>query len=79
MPTMWSSVLLCLLTYAYNELHCHSHWLTRNLGNAFGFASFELGATLIAGLCLGIILYLNTIIDPLSSTYQELTPTKWTP
>jgi hypothetical protein len=69
LPTMWSSVLLCLLTYAYNELYCHSHWLTRNLGNAFGFASFELGATLIAGLYLGIILYLNTIIDPVLSTY----------
>ena len=79
MPTMWSTVLLCVLTYMYNELHFHAHWITRNLGNAFGFASFEFGATLIAGLCPNIILHLCTIIDPLSSTYQELTPTKWTP
>jgi len=49
-PVVWSTVLLCLLTYTYNELHLHAgHWITRNLNNAFGFASFELGATFVAG------------------------------
>ena len=77
MPTMWTSVLLCLLTHTYNDLYFHGHWLTRNISIAFGLSSFELGATLVAGLCPSIILYLRTIIDPLSSNYQELT--KWTP
>ncbi|KIM82452.1 hypothetical protein PILCRDRAFT_25473, partial [Piloderma croceum F 1598] len=47
--TMWSSVLLCVLTYTYDELQLHAgHWITQNLNNVFGFTSFELGVTLVA-------------------------------
>lgn len=44
-----SSFALISLTVVYNELAFHArHWLVRNMVNAAGFASFELGATLIA-------------------------------
>ncbi|KAJ7152978.1 UbiA prenyltransferase family-domain-containing protein [Mycena filopes] len=48
--TLYSSAALVLFTLIYNEMAAHSgHWLVRNTVNAAGFASFEVGATLIAG------------------------------
>lgn len=49
--TLCASVFLVAFTVVYNELAAHSgHWLLRNAVNAAGFASFEAGATLIAGV-----------------------------
>ncbi|KAI5120554.1 hypothetical protein M0805_000282 [Coniferiporia weirii] len=48
--TVCASVALCILTYAYNEMGLAAgHWLGRNLTNALGVLSFEVGACLIAG------------------------------
>ncbi|KAI0827783.1 UbiA prenyltransferase family [Trametes gibbosa] len=48
--TVWASVALVALTLIYNELTAHRrHWIIRNVVNALGFGSFEVGATLIAG------------------------------
>ncbi|KAF7331083.1 Digeranylgeranylglyceryl phosphate synthase [Mycena venus] len=48
--TVYASAALILLTILYNELAAHSgHWVVRNIVNAAGFASFEVGATLVAG------------------------------
>ncbi|KZV68641.1 hypothetical protein PENSPDRAFT_676377 [Peniophora sp. CONT] len=48
--TLCASVALVALTIIYNELATHKmHWGIRNAVNALGFASFEVGATLIAG------------------------------
>ncbi|KAI0645041.1 UbiA prenyltransferase family-domain-containing protein [Trametes meyenii] len=48
--TFYASVALVALTILYNEFHAHRrHWAIRNLVNALGFASFETGATLVAG------------------------------
>jgi 4-hydroxybenzoate polyprenyltransferase len=44
-----TSIVLCSLTYLYNEMHFHGHFVTRNVFNALGIASFEIGSTLIAG------------------------------
>ncbi|KAF9018356.1 hypothetical protein BDZ89DRAFT_1094109 [Hymenopellis radicata] len=45
-----ASVAISLLTVIYDEFGAHSHhWITRNLVNAAGVASFEWGATLVAG------------------------------
>ena len=45
-----ASIALCALTYIYDEAGAaKGHWLTRNIVNALGFASFEVGACLIAG------------------------------
>ncbi|KAJ7756756.1 UbiA prenyltransferase family-domain-containing protein [Mycena maculata] len=50
--TVYASIALVMLTIIYNELEAHSgHWLVRNTVNAAGFASFEVGATLVAGKC----------------------------
>ncbi|ETW81165.1 hypothetical protein HETIRDRAFT_319757 [Heterobasidion irregulare TC 32-1] len=47
---LWASMSLVLFTVIYNECSAHAgHWLVRNVVNAAGFASFEAGATLIAG------------------------------
>ncbi|TBU58488.1 hypothetical protein BD310DRAFT_1015166 [Dichomitus squalens] len=47
---VYASIALAGLTVLYNEFHAHrGHWVLRNLVNACGLASFELGATLIAG------------------------------
>ncbi|KAI0628441.1 UbiA prenyltransferase family-domain-containing protein [Trametes polyzona] len=46
---LYASVALVVLTVLYNELAAHRHWIVRNLVNALGFVSFEVGATLIAG------------------------------
>ncbi|KAH9934290.1 UbiA prenyltransferase family-domain-containing protein [Fomitopsis serialis] len=46
---LWASVALVALTIIYNELSAHGKgWIIRNLVNAAGFASFEVGATLVA-------------------------------
>ena len=48
--TFYASVALVTLTIIYDELHAHKgHWIVRNTINALGFASFETGATLVAG------------------------------
>ncbi|EIW54163.1 uncharacterized protein TRAVEDRAFT_132393 [Trametes versicolor FP-101664 SS1] len=48
--TVYASIALAFLTLLYNELTAHRrHWVIRNLVNALGFASFEVGATLVAG------------------------------
>ncbi|KIM79190.1 hypothetical protein PILCRDRAFT_792336 [Piloderma croceum F 1598] len=68
-----ASVAFAALTVLYNEQHMHSHWLMRGLLNAIGFASFEVGGTLIAGsqpsnldsnailaICLSVGIFLTT-------------------
>ncbi|THH17016.1 hypothetical protein EW146_g3716 [Bondarzewia mesenterica] len=48
--TVYASIALVACTIVYDELSFHSgHWMIRNLVNAAGFASFEAGATLVAG------------------------------
>ncbi|KAI0313069.1 UbiA prenyltransferase family [Amylostereum chailletii] len=50
LETIYASVALVTLTVIYDELHAHAgHWTVRNTVNALGFASFEVGATLVAG------------------------------
>ncbi len=46
---LYASMLLISLTILYNELAAHAgNFVVRNVVNAAGFASFELGSTLIA-------------------------------
>ncbi|THU79304.1 hypothetical protein K435DRAFT_698087 [Dendrothele bispora CBS 962.96] len=46
-----SSIALVLITVIYNECGAHAgNFVVRNLGNALGFASFETGSTLVAGI-----------------------------
>ncbi|KAI0033248.1 UbiA prenyltransferase family [Vararia minispora EC-137] len=48
--TVYASIALVTFTLIYDEMHAHAgHWLVRNVVNALGFASFEVGASLIAG------------------------------
>ncbi|KAJ7902542.1 UbiA prenyltransferase family [Mycena olivaceomarginata] len=48
--TLYASITLLMLTIIYNEWEAHSrHWFIRNIVNAAGFASFEVGATFVAG------------------------------
>ncbi|KAJ7276813.1 UbiA prenyltransferase family-domain-containing protein [Mycena rebaudengoi] len=48
--TVYASIALIFLTIIYNECSAHKrHWLIRNVVNAAGFASFEVGASLVAG------------------------------
>ena len=42
-----ASLSLITFTIIYNELAGHSHWFVRNLVNACGAASFEVGTTLL--------------------------------
>ncbi|KAI0645051.1 UbiA prenyltransferase family [Trametes meyenii] len=50
MQVVCASAALAALTVVYNELGAsRGHCLVRNLVNAFGLASLEIGATLIAG------------------------------
>ncbi|KAI0669504.1 UbiA prenyltransferase family-domain-containing protein [Trametes maxima] len=45
-----ASAALAVLTIVYNELGAsRDHWIVRNLVNALGLASLEVGATLVAG------------------------------
>ena len=49
--TVYASIALCILTWVYDEAgFAAGHWLGRNVVNAMGFASFEVGACLIAGM-----------------------------
>ena len=43
----WQGISLALAFLAHNELHLHSHWLMRNVCNAWGYASFNAGASAI--------------------------------
>lgn len=43
-----ASLSLCVLTYIYNEMGMHSYWVGRHILNGLGFASFEMGSTLLA-------------------------------
>ncbi|EJD05643.1 uncharacterized protein FOMMEDRAFT_79213 [Fomitiporia mediterranea MF3/22] len=47
---LYASIANCVLTYVYDEMgYAAGHWVGRNIVNALGFASFEVGACLIAG------------------------------
>ncbi|KAJ3557578.1 hypothetical protein NM688_g1400 [Phlebia brevispora] len=48
LPIIYASISLISFTVIYNELSGHSHWLVRNVVNACGAASFEVGTTLLA-------------------------------
>lgn len=60
--TLCASVALVALTVLYDELGAHAgHWLTRNTVNAMGFASFEVGASLIAGTWYSMSIFIQEI------------------
>ena len=44
----WQGISLALAFLVHNEMHLHSHWLMRNACNAWGYASFNAGASAIA-------------------------------
>jgi 4-hydroxybenzoate polyprenyltransferase len=47
---LYASVAMAALTIIYNECQAHAaHWSVRNILNAVGYATFEIGATLVAG------------------------------
>lgn len=48
LPILYASVSLIFFTLIYNEFAGGSHWLVRNVVNACGAASFEVGTTLLA-------------------------------
>src|SRR6266851_4180220 len=48
LETHGHSISLALATLVYNELHFHSHGLMRNVCSAWGYASFNAGAAMIA-------------------------------
>lgn len=53
--TVYASIALCILTYVYDEMgFAAGHWLGRNVVNALGSLSFEVGAYLIAGMIFHI-------------------------
>jgi hypothetical protein len=49
LEAQWQGISLAIAFIAHNELHLHSHWLMRNACNAWGYASFNAGASAIAG------------------------------
>jgi len=49
LEALWQSTSLAMGFIVYNELHIDSHWLMRNACNAWGYASFNAGASAIAG------------------------------
>lgn len=57
-----ASLSLITFTLIYNELAGHSHWFVRNVVNACGAASFEVGTTLLA--CKSLILHSEPLTDP---------------
>src|SRR5882724_1178786 len=74
-----ASILLCLTTAAYNDLGFHQHVVLRNACNALGYASFELGATQLAGPSpqLRPALHTNTIPQEAGpSTIPPLSPSQ---
>lgn len=49
----YASLANCIATFVYHELgFAAGHWFGRNLLNTIGYASFEVGACLIAGKSL---------------------------
>ncbi|KAJ6540318.1 UbiA prenyltransferase family [Mycena capillaripes] len=48
LPIFFINVGFAGLIVMYHDLHGDSHWLSKNLMNAFGYGFFEAGATLIA-------------------------------
>ena len=47
---LYASMFNCFLVFVYDEMGlANGHWLGRQVVNAFGHVSFELGATLLAG------------------------------
>jgi len=49
MDALYASISIALSTVLYNECGIHGgHWLIRNVIIALDYASFELGATLVA-------------------------------
>jgi len=44
----WHTVSLELAGLAYHEFHFHSHWLTRNICNAWFYGSLNAGAAMVA-------------------------------
>lgn len=44
----WQGISLALAFIAHNEMHLHSHWFMCNVCNAWGYASFNAGASSIA-------------------------------
>ncbi|OCH86989.1 hypothetical protein OBBRIDRAFT_837729 [Obba rivulosa] len=72
---LYASVAASALTVIYNECATHSgHWTVRNLVNAAGYASFEVGATVVAtpgnqhldrisilSVCISASIYATTI------------------
>ena len=53
-----ASAALSFATWAHNEAHLGSHWLTRNALNAVGYASFSIGASDVG--CAGTYLCSTT-------------------
>ena len=49
LEALWQGISLAISFIVYNELHLDSHWLMRNACNAWGYASFNAGASAIAG------------------------------
>lgn len=67
-----ASVALVAFTVIYDELHAHSgHFVVRNVVNAAGFASFELGSTLISGTYIVQIPNCRMVMDLF---YQKVVP-----
>ena len=51
LETLYASIVLCGLTIVYDELgYASGHWFTRNFLNGVGFASFDVGSMLVAGM-----------------------------
>jgi 4-hydroxybenzoate polyprenyltransferase len=49
--TLYASIALVTLTIIYDDLRASARgWIVRNVVNACGFASFEVGSTLVAGI-----------------------------
>ncbi|KAI0033257.1 UbiA prenyltransferase family [Vararia minispora EC-137] len=48
--TVYASIALAIITFIYDEMHAHAgHWLVRHALNVVGYASFHVGASLVAG------------------------------
>ena len=62
---LYVSIALSVTNWIYNEGRGSSPWFSRNLLNAIGLASFEVGACLIAGKIISTI-YLLTLANYLS-------------
>ncbi|KAI0270494.1 UbiA prenyltransferase family-domain-containing protein [Gloeopeniophorella convolvens] len=48
LEVQWQGIALAAAFLAHNELGFHSHWLMRNVCNAWGYACFNAGAAAIA-------------------------------